>query len=95
MLLQALVCARKLSECSEEMAEALVKGDIHLILFSLLYREEGGEGGSAVTSPEHGPESTDGNDEDESGCELHTCMCHIVVHACTCTCIIIICMYFS
>ena len=40
MLLQALACGEVLSKCSYQMAKALVKGDIHILLFTLLYREE-------------------------------------------------------
>ena len=34
------MCALTLLQCSSQMAEALVKGDIHLILFGLLCRIE-------------------------------------------------------
>ena len=49
LLVQALVCIHKLCLTSEQMARALVKRDLHLLLFSMIYdwrgrsleREEG------------------------------------------------------
>ncbi len=36
---QALACIYTLCECSLRMSQALVEGDVHLILFTLLYRD--------------------------------------------------------
>ncbi len=37
--LQALACAQVLCRCSQNMAKALVKGNIHILLFTLLYKD--------------------------------------------------------
>ena len=38
--MQGLACAQILCKCSEKIARALVKGNIHILLFTLMYKDE-------------------------------------------------------
>ncbi len=56
------------------MAEALLKEDVHILLFNMLCKEEGKEGGEGIVA--------DGEEEEEGGCKF-VCVCVCVrVRAC-------------
>ena len=61
--LQALACAQVLCGCSQKMARALMKGNIHILLFMLLYKDVGEEGSTVGAETEHLPRGCTGSND--------------------------------
>ena len=76
------MCAQQLCEASTEMAGALVKGDIHLLLFGMLnHVEQERVDGVSIMTDSGGEEGEDG------GCKC-VCVCVCLVCVCDMHCVI-------
>ena len=71
---QALACAQVLCRCSREMAQRLVKGNIHILLFTLLYKDVS----NTAEAKAHGPIGTTAQPKQKTESETKTEDCTFV-----------------